>query len=167
MDALTINPFIESVHEIFESMLGCQADLGSPIRAVLHNHDNDITGVIGLSGTALGIIALRFPEETAIAVINRFAGTEFDKIDAGVIDGIGELVNIAAGSAKGRLKGHSISVSLPTVTRGGIYRLRNMRDTVWMDLPFDSELGPFSMIVALKNAVEKKVEVAHEGAGSR
>lgn len=166
MDALTINPFIESINELFERMLDCKVELGKPSRAVLSNVASDITGIIGLSGTVLGVVALRFPEQTAVAVVSRMAGIPLQTADPAIIDGIGELVNIAAGGAKGKLEGHSISVSLPTVTRGGIYRLRNMRDTVWMDVPFESELGAFSMIVTLKQSAEKKAEVADESLSS-
>ena len=166
MDAITINPFIESINDLFERMLSCKVDLGKPSRANLANVASDITGIIGLSGTVMGVVALRFPEQTAVAVVSRMAGVPLKTVDPAIIDGIGELVNIAAGGAKGKLEGHSISVSLPTVTRGGIYRLRNMRDTVWMDVPFESELGAFSMIVTLKQSADKKAEVASESFSS-
>ena len=162
MDAVTINPFIESINDLFERMLDCKVVLGRPSRADFSIVSSDITGIIGLSGSVLGIVALRFPEKTACAVVGRMVGTEINTVDPSIIDGIGELVNIAAGGAKGKLEGHSIFVSLPTVTRGGIYRLRNMRDTVWMDVPFESELGEFSMIVTLKQSAEKKAEVVNE-----
>jgi chemotaxis protein CheX len=164
VDAIAINPFIESIYEIFENMLGCQAQLGKPSRADLSPHSPDYIGVIGLTGTAQGIVALRLPEKTAIAVISRMAGFDFTKVDNSVIDGIGELVNMTAGSAKGKFHGHSISVSLPTVAQGGLCKLSNVKDSVWMEIPFESDLGAFSLIVNLKNSVEARQEVANESA---
>jgi chemotaxis protein CheX len=167
VDAITIKPFVDSILEFFESMLGSTAQMGKPGLAAPPPTIPDIIGVIGLSGTAQGIVALRLPDQTAIAMIGRMVGSEFHEVDSSIIDGVGELVNIVAGSAKGKFQGHTISVSLPTVVRGDICRLTNDHDAVWIEVPFSSSLGAFSLIVTLKQTAHKPQEVAREGAHSR
>ncbi|MBI5267485.1 MAG: chemotaxis protein CheX [candidate division Zixibacteria bacterium] len=167
MEKISINPFIDAVQEAFDSMVGYPANRIEALPAPSQVHLPDLIGVIGLSGTAQGVVALRFPMTTALAVINAMAGASFDKVDAAVIDGIGELVNIVTGCAKGKLKGHTISISLPTVVSGDICRLSNAKDTVWVEVPFESKLGVFSLVLTLKQVVANRQEVAREGVNSR
>jgi chemotaxis protein CheX len=113
----------------------------------------DITGLIGLSGPARGTVAVSFPVKTALAVSNRFLGTETRVMDDSVADVIAEMVNIIAGSAKARFKTDElrpIELSLPTVVRGSNYAVQYPSGSVWLEVPFDSELGPFSMRVTFQ-----------------
>ena len=167
MDNVSINPFIDSVKEVFDSMVGCPANRIQEALAPDQPNAPDLIGVIGLSGTAQGVVALRFPVTTALAVVSTMAGASFDKVDGAVIDGIGELVNIVAGSAKGKFKGHAMSISLPTVVSGNICRLTGAKDTIWMEVPFHTNLGTFSLVLILKQLVFNRQEVASEGVNSR
>ena len=167
MDKVNINPFIEAVQEAFERMVGCSVTRLDESPAPQQLHFPDLIGVIGLSGTAQGVVAIRFPVATALGVISNMAGVTFEKVDGAVIDGIGEIVNIVAGSAKGRFKGHSISISLPTVVSGDICRLTSSKDTVWVEVPFECKLGTFSLVLTLKQVAANRQEVAGEGVNSR
>jgi chemotaxis protein CheX len=163
LDAITIIPFVEAIHEFFESMLGCKVQEGKPAPAHMSAPTSDLIGVIGLSGTAQGIVAMRLSEPTALAIISRMVGSPFHEVDSAIIDGVGELVNIIAGSAKGKFMGHNISISLPIVVRGDICKLTNIRDAIWVEVPYVSSLGKFSMIVSLKMSELKLQEATHEG----
>jgi chemotaxis protein CheX len=167
MKAENINPFIESVAETFENMLETTIETGAPVLNDDTKGTPDIIGVIGLSGTAQGIVALKLPVKTALNVVGKMVGMEFRGVDSSIIDGVGELVNIIAGNAKAKFEGHAISLSLPTVVRGSIYRLNNLGDTVWLTIPFKSELGEFALSVSFRPAVVPEKEVAHAGAHSR
>lgn len=145
-------------------MLGKEVKVGDPEHKISGVHPPDIIGVIGLSGTAQGMVALRFPDKSALAIIGHMVGAKFDDVDSSIVDGVGELVNMVAGSAKGRFRGHNISVSLPTVVRGDICRLSNMVDAVWVEVPFESILGNFWLIVSVKQSANIQQEVAREGA---
>jgi chemotaxis protein CheX len=164
MKAENINPFIESVSEVFENMLESEVKMGDPSANVEEPSTPDLIGVIGLSGTAQGIVALRLPVKTALNVIGKMVGTEFQSIDSSIIDGVGELVNIVAGNAKAKFRGQTISLSLPTVVRGSIYKLSNLSNTVWLTVPFNSELGSFSISVCFKLADVPKKEAMHASA---
>lgn len=163
MKAEYINPFIQSVSEVFENMLQCTVEMGSVGIAAARKGPQDIIGVIDLSGTANGSVAVRFPIKTALAVVGKMIDTEFETVDSSVIDGVGELVNVVAGNAKAKLEGHSLSVSLPTVVRGDVYCLSNSRDIVWLELPFSSPLGDFTLAVSFKPSPMAHKEAIHEG----
>jgi len=167
MKAEHINPFIMSVRELFESMLECDVKIGPPAIAVDDKGPPDIIGVIGLSGTAQGTVALKLPVQTALKIIGRMVGTDFKSVDSSIIDGIGELVNIIAGNAKAKFTGHKISVSLPTVVRGNICTLNNLENTVYLAVPFETELGGFSLLLTFRTVGRTKKEAIHAGVNSR
>ncbi len=167
MKVENINPFMESVSEVFENMLESTVTAGEPTVDIEESNTPDIIGVIGLTGTAQGIVALKLPVRTALAVVGRMVGSEFKAVDSSIIDGVGELVNIIAGNAKAKFKGHSISLSLPTVVRGSIYKLNNLSNTVWSTVPFKSTFGDFAVSVCFKPAAESRKEAMHAGVNSR
>lgn len=168
MKAEYINPFVESVSELFENMLDCPVEMGSVGVASLENKAPDIIGVIGLSGTAQAIVAIAFPVNTALKLVGRMVGEEFRSVDSSIIDGVGELVNIIAGGAMIKLEGHSLALSLPTVLRGSVLKLSNLENTVWLEVPFTSDLGDFSLAVSFRpSAKQVKEEAVHESISSR
>lgn len=153
-----IKPFVDSVNELFENMLDCKITAGSPGLAQKDNDESYLIGVIGLSGTVQGITVLTLPIETALAMIGRMVGAKFDEVDESIIDGVGELVNMIAGNAKAKLEGHSIDLSLPTVVRGTFYKVCNAKNSTFMAVPFMSELGNFSLMIAIKPVVASEKE---------
>jgi len=167
MKAENVNPFIESVADVFTNMLDSTVETGTPVIDADETGTPDIIGVIGLSGTAQGIVALRLPVKTALTMVGRMVGAEFRTVDSSIIDGVGELVNIIAGSAKAKFTGQNLSLSLPSGVRGSIYKLSNLGNTLWLTVPFKSPLGEFSLSVCLKPVAATEKEAAHAGIGSR
>jgi chemotaxis protein CheX len=150
MKAEYINPFIEGVNELFSTMLECEALRGKVGVAQTKGDPRDITALIGLSGPARGIVALTFPIPTALAMVSKLLGTPTRVVDATVSDAVAEMVNIVAGRAKSKfqtLSGEPIDLSLPTVVRGNSYKVEYPSKSVWLDVPFESALGTFSLRV--------------------
>lgn len=152
MKAEYINPFIESVDNVFQTMLGVSPNRGAPhIANQDDQHGRDIAALIGLSGKARGMVALCFPTKTALAVMGRLFGEETKVVDQTVIDGISEFVNMVAGSAKAKFNTDPpIDIGLPMVVRGSNYRLEPPSRAVWLAVPFNSELGPFILEVSVQ-----------------
>lgn len=147
-----INPFIDSVHSLFDAMLGCEIERGQ-ITMANKLHPTSITAIIGLGGTARGTVALSFPVKTALAMVERLLGVETKIVDETVIDGMAEMVNIVAGGAKAKfseLAGSPIGLSLPTVVRGDSYIVEHPSGSKWIEVPFSSELGEFVMRVTFE-----------------
>ena len=148
-----INPFIESVHNLFNMMFNCNVERGEIGVAKDSSVAHELTALIGLSGPARGTIALSFPAETAIAMVGKMVGIEASELDETVTDGIGEIVNIVAGSAKSKFViggGIPIDLSLPNVVSGKDYRIEYPSQTTWLEVPFDSDLGIFSLRVTFE-----------------
>jgi len=148
-----INPFIESIHNLFATMLKSKVEQGEIGVARTDSTPYEITALIGLSGLARGTVALSFPSETAIAMVGRLLGVESSEMDETVTDGVGEIVNIVAGSAKSKFKtkdGSPIDLSLPNVVRGRDYKIEYPSQAVWLEVPFISELGDFNLRVTFE-----------------
>ncbi len=160
-----INPFIQSVTETFLSMMDCEVTHGKPFPTEDDGQSDNLIGIIGLSGTAQGNIAIKFPAETAMAIVGSLVGTNFSEIDSSVVDGVGELVNIIAGNAKAKIRGHRISISLPTVLRGGIHKL-TAPTIAYITIPFKSDKGNFEILISFRPTVQEKEGVTHESAYS-
>jgi chemotaxis protein CheX len=148
-----INPFIESVQDLFTTMLRCRAqrtNIGITKRGGEARDIRDIMALIGLSGPIRGTVALVFPVSTALAMVSRLVGSDQHVVDETVLDAVAEMVNMVAGGAKTKLKkadGVPIDLGLPTVVRGQSYMVAYSSHSVWLDVPFSSELGAFNLRV--------------------
>lgn len=158
-----INPFIQSAMETFVNMLDCKVTHGKPFTGEDDGQSNHLIAIIGLSGSAQGTIAIKLPTETAKKIVGSLVGTNFPEIDSSVIDGVGELINIIAGNAKAKFQGHKISISLPTVIRGGIHKL-TAPTIAYITIPFKCTLGDFDILVSFRPTVKEKEEALHESA---
>ncbi len=156
MNVKYINPFIESVHELFSTMLGCEVNRGDVKLSKLGGDPKHLVAIIGLSGPARGTVALSLPVDTSLHMTGRLLGGEAPaEVNDEVADAIAEMANMIAGGAKARLSGDStapINLGLPTVVTGSDYRVVYPSDAVWLDVPFNSELGPFSLRVTFEFA---------------
>lgn len=148
MDISYINPFIEAVDSVFTTMLatrprrnGVKVSAGQP-RGV------EITSLVGLSGKISGVVALRFPPQTALTLASRMLGAPVAEVNDEVTDAISEMVNMVAGSAKAKFQlDPPIELGLPTVVEGSGYRLKYPSRSVWLEVPFTSDAGDFSLEV--------------------
>ena len=158
MKAEYVNPFIASVLDLFEKMLGCKATRGKIGVAKKGATSKEITALIGLGGPARGTVSISFPTDTAASMVARMLGTESQLSDDMLVDGTAELVNIVAGGAKAKFckDGEApMDLSLPTVIRGEAFRIQYPSKTVWIEVPFTSELGSFNLRVAFEDAIIK------------
>lgn len=148
-----INPFIESTYELFGTMLSSKATRGDVGLAKNDANPREIMALIGLSGRARGMVALAFPVNTALNMVNRLLGTDIKVLDDTVSDAIAEMVNIVAGGAKARMGKDDekpMDLSLPTVVRGKGYNVDYPTGSVWLEVPFDSDLGSFTLRVTFE-----------------
>lgn len=153
IDVQYVNPFVESVFEVFSTMLGTE-----PVRGPLALSDatmspRSLVALIGMSGHTRGVVALHLPTATAMAIVNKLLGTELRIVDDTVTDGIAELVNIIAGSAKAKFPdegGAPINLGIPSVVKGNGRRIDYPSSSQWIEIPFECDLGAFSLTVTLE-----------------
>lgn len=151
MDARHLVHFVNATKSVFAMMLQLPVACAMPQRTDdLPARTTDVSGIIGLSGDAVGCVVLAFPRETAEKVIERFVGMPMDPLSDDFADAVGELVNMISGSAKAQIEGHDIRISVPSVVVGDNHKVQTMSDATCVRIPCNSELGPFSIEVALK-----------------
>ncbi len=158
MDVKYINPFLVSVDQVFKKMLGIVVErkamklatrdtAGSP-------RDDMVTSQVHFSGRADGFVAMCFPPETACDLARRLLGSEMNglnELNEQVIDAISELVNMVAGSAKSRFNlDPPPKLAIPTVAQGHDHREHYPDQAKWLEVPFRSVAGSFTMEVTFR-----------------
>ncbi len=149
MRAEYINPFLASVAKTFKTMLDCETrregihlkDYASPM--------HEISGVIGLSGRAVGSVVLNLSRDLALKASSTMLMTECTEIDADVLDAVGELTNMIAGAAKAELAEYDLSIGLPNVITGRDHVVRFPSNVQPICMPFQTDWGPLTLEVGL------------------
>ena len=149
MKAEYINPFIKSTVNVFSTMVDCTLERG-PLQtrdsfAPLH----EVSGIIGLSGKAMGTVVVSLSREMALQTAGVMLGERPLEIDADVTDAVGEIANMIAGGAKRQLEELEMSVSLPSVICGKNHSLSFPSHATTIVIPLDSEWGSLSIEVGL------------------
>jgi chemotaxis protein CheX len=154
MKAEYINPFITSLGTVFRTMLQCDVKRGS-----LHLKEGSypnypISGVIGLSGRAIGTVVLSMAKEVALKAASMMLMTDCQEVNADVLDAVGELTNMVAGRAKSQLEELQLSVSLPNIVTGQDHEVRFPSNVVPICVPFETPWGPLTLEVGLAPVAE-------------
>lgn len=148
MDVNYINPFIEAVDSVFVTMLDVQPKRNGVKVSNEASKSPSLTSLIGMSGQVSGVVALRFPPETALRLAGKLLGSDISAVNEEVTDAISELVNMVAGSAKAKFDHDPpLELGLPTVVEGAGYKLKYPTKSVWLEVAFTSDAGAFSMEV--------------------
>lgn len=144
-----INPFLLSTISVFETMLDWKLERGTPCLKTTVQPQHEVSGVIGLSGKAVGTVVLCLSQEAALHAAEVMLQERPDGLNGDVIDAVGELVNIIAGGAKAKLEHLEMSVSLPTVITGKNHCIDFPRKVTPICIPFTSSWGDVTVDVGL------------------
>lgn len=119
-----VDKFDKAVQEVIETMIGetvtfhGEADI-EVTKIPYEGVDKGMTVVMGYVGGLQGTISISLSEEAAIAWTKGLIDHETEGVDQTVIDAVGELGNIVVGTAKRQLAEYNLTMSLPSVIRGG------------------------------------------------
>ena len=144
-----INPFLSSAISVFNTMLGTSLTRGEPFLKDGTQPNHEISGLIGLSGKAKGMVVLSMSREVALNAAGTMLGTQLKEINADVADAVGELTNMIAGAAKAQLDHLEMSVSLPTVITGKAHCIDFPKNTMPICIPFDCKWGSVAVEVGI------------------
>jgi len=144
-----INPFLVSTIAAFDTMLKCKLTRGTPYIKTGSQPSHEVSGVIGLTGRAQGIVVVGLGREAALKVAEVMLQEQPLEINRDVIDAVGELANIIAGRAKSELEHLDLSISLPTVITGRGHCIQFPTKVTPICIPFDSDWGPITVEVGL------------------
>lgn len=160
MDASYITAFIESIRNVFATMLSAPVSVHKPTVQHDAKSNYDVSGVIGMSGDVTGAVVLSFDIATAEKAVSTFSGIEMTVDHEDFADAIGELVNMVAGGAKVHFTDKQVSISCPSVVVGPNHRIFQQKDMPLIELPCDCDFGPFATYVCLKETAGQEPKPA-------
>ena len=137
----------DAVIDVFNSICGSASERGADDSAEL---TRGVIGVISLIGQDAWSMMVGLPQDTAVAFARQFTGGDvaYDSRDMG--DVVGELANIIAGQAAGRLEaaGMKAALSLPTIARGNGISVPLQYETPTICMGFTCPQGGFWVRIA-------------------
>ena len=118
------NIMIAEMRTIFRDLVGIDNAFRAPVLAdPIDSFTKNVTAIVGLAGSNSGLLRLHLPEKMALDIASGMLKTYHATVDSDVLDAIGELVNVMAGSFKLHLTNHGnqIGLSLPSTFAGNEY----------------------------------------------
>lgn len=150
MDPNLITPFIASLQNVFSTMMQLPVTVGEPTIKGGASPTYDVSGIIGMSGDAVGNVVLSFPMATAQRLVAIFTGTEMTADNPDFADAIGELTNMISGNAKGMFTGKKkVSISCPSVVLGAGHTIARPKDVPCIVIPATTDCGQLVLEIAI------------------
>lgn len=149
-----INPFLKAVTNTFATMLSADAHRGELTLGDPKQRTYPISGLIGLSGKASGMVVINLSTEVALRAASMMLMDDLKEVDEDVLDAVGELANVIAGQAKTELEQYQLSVGLPNVITGEGHEVRFPSNTPPLAVPFKTDFGPLRLEVGFEPATE-------------
>src|SRR5215469_6625014 len=95
-----IVPFVNSVRNVFNTMVGVATTVERPVLKTGPAVSYDVSAIIGFSGQVIGSVVVSFQMAAAISLVKSFAGMDLTADSPDFADAVGELANMIAGNAK-------------------------------------------------------------------
>src|SRR5574340_1392743 len=117
MDVRFVNSFLDGTISVIKTMAFVEPRAGRPYLKKDFVARGDISGIIGLTGSARGSLALSFSESCIVKIVSNMLGEEITSINGDIKDAVGEITNMVSGVARKHLEsqGFNISAAIPTV----------------------------------------------------
>ncbi len=144
MNVEFVNPFINGLLNVLETMAQTTLKPGKPKRKQSDIAQGDVSGLIGMVGPQVkGSMSITFDEKLALAIMERMVGERHEKIDAEVGDMVGEVTNMICGNAKRDLaeKGFDFGMATPIVVSGKQHTISHQVDGSKLIMPFMCDDG--------------------------
>jgi chemotaxis protein CheX len=158
MDVKFINPFLDGTVEVLSKMASIKPVPGKPFAKTDDTACGDISGIIGMTGDAVGSLALTFNEECILDIVDRMLGEKHTEINRAVLDAVGELTNMISGASRKMMEKDNLKVfaAIPTIVFGKAHTVRHIIKGPSIVLPFTTEKGQFVIDVCLKSQIKQQ-----------
>lgn len=156
-DPVYIIAFVEATQNVFQTMVRQDLKFGKPVAGQLPHLNNEVSGIIGMTGDVEGTVVLSLPGVSAEKIVESFVGSKLDSASEDFADAIGELVNMISGAAKAKFEGKDVRIGCPSVVVGEGHTVQQPSGSICISIPCESACGPFSVDISLKKAVEAQV----------
>ena len=150
IDAKLIVPFVQSVRDVFKTMVHAEVKVQRPTVKDNTKASFDVSSVVQFGGDVSGSVVLSFESDAAIKLVESFAGFAFDLDDTDFADAIGELGNMVAGAAKKNLNCEA-SIGIPTVVIGANHRIARLTEVPCIVVPCNTDVGNFAVEISIRS----------------
>jgi chemotaxis protein CheX len=157
MDVHFINPFLEGTVDVLKTMAMLEPIVGKPYVKKDNRAKGDVSGIIGMTGSARGSLALSFTEKSILRIVSNMLGEEYMEINDEVRDAVGEITNMISGVARKKLEsqGYNISAAIPTVVSGKNHTIIHVLGGPSIIIPFNVGNGAVYVDVCLVDDTQK------------
>lgn len=148
-----INPFLESIVHVLETMANVKVTAGKPQRKEDDTANGDVTGVIGMASAQVkGSLAITFSSAAIFDIAKRMLGEDVKEIDNTVTDLVGEITNMVTGGAKRVLaeQGYDFDMAIPAVVAGKNHSISHKSKGLKIVIPFSILAGKFYVEVCFE-----------------
>jgi len=158
MDVQFINPFLEGTVNVLKTMAMVEPTVGKPYLKQNNVAKGDVSGIIGMTGSARGSLALSFSESCILKIVSNMLGEKYSEINDEVRDAVGEITNMISGVARKCLESqnHIITAAIPTVVSGHNHSILHVLGGPSIIIPFETADGPFFVDVCLSDERKEK-----------
>lgn len=153
MKAEFINPFLESIINVLDTMANVKASAGKPQRKEEDIAHGDVTGVVGMASEQVkGSLAITFTSSAIFDIARRMLGEEVTEVNTTVTDLVGEITNMVTGGAKKVLaeQGYDFDMAIPSVVAGKNHRISRKFQGIKIIIPFQIIAGKFFVEVCFE-----------------
>jgi len=151
MDARFINPFLTGTISVLKTMAFIEARPGKPYLKKDNLARGDVSGIIGLTGSATGSMAISFSKGAILKIVSNMLGEEFKELDDDIIDAVGEITNMISGVSRKELEtiGLTVLAAIPTVVTGKDHSIKHVLGGPSLVIPFETDDGSFVVDVCV------------------
>lgn len=154
-----INPVRESIHSVLIALAHMDLTLGDLNTKTKREFINgkSITGIMNLvSNFAQASIVITFPEPTILNLANKIMPETVERVDAVVIDLVGEITNMVSGGVKRMLEneGYLFDLSLPTIMMGSHYLIAYLPDAPIIVTSVSTSYGDFTVEASFEGSID-------------
>jgi len=158
MDVKLINPFLEGTIDVLKTMAMVEPRAGKPYLKKGNHAKGDVSGIIGMTGSARGSLALSFSERCIFKIVSNMLGENHSEINGEVRDAVGEITNMISGVARKKLEaqGYNVVAAIPTVVSGKDHAILHVMGGASIIIPFETDDGAFFVDVCLSDVRQEK-----------
>jgi len=152
MDVKYINPFIAGTVEVLKTMAFVNPIAGKPYVKKSDDAHGDVSGIIGITGDAIGSLAISFSNACICHIAGNMLGETIDELTRDVLDAVGEITNMISGVARTKMEkeGMSVYAAIPSVVYGGDHTINHILKNPSIVIPFSTARGSFVIDVCIR-----------------
>jgi len=148
-----INAFLRATVHVLQTMALVEPKASRPYEKTNNIAVGDVSGVVGMTGSATGSLALSFSEKCIIRIVSNMLGEVHKGINKEIEDAVGEITNMISGDARRMLQaeGYTIEAAIPTVVSGKNHKVTHVLGGPSIIIPFEVEGMTFVVDVCLSD----------------